>query len=110
MGGSSMGKLNRRQFLNAGVPVTLGLGNTKFYRGLSGLYGLPGGADSPMAPSKADVQFDNLISNGDFRHGTIGSLPDNWSIVSGNPALKPSFKLVAGQDAKRELMAEGNGC
>jgi len=104
-----MGKLNRRQFLNAGVPVALSLGNTRFHRGLSGLNGFPDGAGSPAAPLKNGVQSDNLISNGDFRHGTTGSLPDNWSVVFGNPALKPSFKLVPGQDGKRELMAEGNG-
>ena len=108
-GGSPMGKLNRRQFLNAGVPVTLSLGNTRFYRGLSGLYDSSGGADSPVTPLNDGVQLDNLISNGDFRQGTTGLLPDNWSVVSGNPALKPSFKLVPGQDGKRELMAEGNG-
>jgi predicted amidohydrolase len=55
------------------------------------------------------MQSENLIANGDFRQGTIGSLPDNWSVVAANPALKPSFKLVPGQDRKRELMAEGNG-
>jgi predicted amidohydrolase len=55
------------------------------------------------------VKSQNLISNGDFRQGTAGSLPDNWSVVSGNPALKPSFKLVPGKDGKGQLMAEGNG-
>ncbi|MBZ5564122.1 MAG: carbon-nitrogen hydrolase family protein [Acidobacteriia bacterium] len=104
-----MAGVNRRQFLYAGVPVTLGLSNARFYRGLSDLHGFPSPAGSPGAASKDDSPSKNLIANGDFSRGTIGPLPENWSVVAGNPALKPSFKLVAGQDGKRELMAESNG-
>lgn len=109
LGGSSMGRLNRRQFLHTGVPLTVGLANAQLYRGLSSLYGSPGPAGSPATPWMDGVQSENLIANGDFRQGAIGSLPDNWSAMAGNPALKPSFKLVPRQDGKRELMAEGNG-
>ncbi len=100
-----MGRLNRRQFLNAGVPVTLGLGSAQLYRGMTGLYGFP----SPAAPREDDAQSANFIANGDFQQGAIGSLPDNWSVEAGNPVLTPSFRLVAGQNGRRELMAEGNG-
>ena len=101
-----MGRLNRREFLHAGVPVTLGLGNARLYRGLSS-FADPAG--SAAAPLKDGAPSENLIANGDFRLGTIGSLPDNWSVVAGNPALKPSYKLVSGHDGRHELMAEGNG-
>ncbi|HEU5406581.1 MAG TPA: carbon-nitrogen hydrolase family protein [Nitrospira sp.] len=58
---------------------------------------------------EANVQSGNLIANGNFLQGSIGSIPDGWSVVAGNPALKPTYKLVSGQGGERELMAEGNG-
>jgi predicted amidohydrolase len=103
-----MDKLNRRQFLHRGVPVSLGLANPQLYSGFSRLYASPGPGGS-AASSSDGAQPANLIANGDFRQGTVGSLPENWSVVAGNPALKPTFKLVGGQDEKRELMAQGNG-
>jgi len=100
-----MGKLNRREFLNVSVPGTLALGNKRIYRSLSGS---SGSAEYPAPPVPDQVHSGNLIANGDFSEGTLGSLPDSWSVISGNPTLKPLFKLVAGQDGKNQLMAEGN--
>ena len=105
-----MRQLNRRQFLRKGVPVTMGLASPELYRGVSGLYAAAPRPAGGAATSRTEGrQAENLIANGDFRQGAAGSLPENWSIVAGNPALKPRFTLVAGQDEKRELMAEGNG-
>ena len=101
-----MATLNRRDFLGASLPVTLGLGNVRIFRGLSS------GSDYPesAATLHADpVPADNLIANGEFRQGAPGALPDNWSVVAGNPALKPSFQLVSGEDGKNVLRAAGNG-
>jgi predicted amidohydrolase len=100
-----MGGLNRREFLNASVPVTLALGNRRICRGLSSISRNAGSSDPP-----ADiVETSNLISNGEFSQGRAGSLPDNWSVVAGNPALKPSFRLVPGRLGRNVLMGEGNG-
>jgi predicted amidohydrolase len=52
---------------------------------------------------------ENLIANGDFSAGSIGGLPEGWSVVTANPVLKPVFKLVTGANGGRELMAQGNG-
>src|SRR5208283_3607426 len=98
-----MGVLNRRQFLNRGLPVTVGFANRQLCRGFSNLFAF----SAPAA--NAAIEATNLIANGDFSKGTFGSLPDNWSVVAGNPALKPSFKLVAGPNGNPELMAESNG-
>lgn len=64
---------------------------------------------SAAAGDREDWQQGNLIANGDFSKGELGGLPEGWSLVSANPVLKPSFKLAADSNGKRELMAEGNG-
>ncbi|MGH9398373.1 MAG: carbon-nitrogen hydrolase family protein [Terriglobia bacterium] len=108
-----MRRVDRRQFLKAGAVAAVGIGNTRFNHGSSVLYGAsaPAGMPALSAPSggEDEAPSGNLIANGDFSQGSLGSLPEGWSIVAGNPALKPLFKLVSGQGGKRELMAEGNG-
>ena len=101
-----MGRLNRREFFNASVPLGLALRNPRIYHSLSGN---PLAVYRSPAPSASSAQTGNLIANGDFREGTAGSLPENWSVVAGNPALKPAFRLVAGPNGGNCLLAEGNG-
>jgi beta-ureidopropionase len=63
----------------------------------------------PTAFSDGGGSPGNLIANGDFVRGIIGSIPNGWSVVAGNPVLTPSFKLVSNHTSKHELVAKGNG-
>ncbi len=104
--------LNRRKFLKAAASTTVGLGNACFPRASTASYAqaFRSGDPGPLeASEEGRVQSTNLIANGNFAQGTVGSLPDGWSIVAGNPALKPLFQLVSRQGEKHALMAEGNG-
>lgn len=51
----------------------------------------------------------NLIPNGDFMKGNVGAIPEHWTVVTPNPALAPTFRLVEGENGVKLLMAEGNG-
>lgn len=51
---------------------------------------------------------ENLIPNGDFAKGEVGKLPDEWTVVTPNPALAPTFQLVE-ENGKKFLTAQGNG-
>jgi predicted amidohydrolase len=107
-----MGSVNRRQFLKTGTAATVGVGSVLFGQGLPALDSFPattGSAALPVPSVEDDGRSGNLIANGDFMQGSIGSLPDGWSVVAGNPALKPLFKLVSGEGRKPVLMGEGNG-
>ncbi len=59
--------------------------------------------------SKEEWNRGNLVKNGDFSEGSVGSIPDGWKIVCPNPVLSPIFKLVNSQDNKPALMGAGNG-
>lgn len=107
-----MRNFNRRQFLQTGTAGTVALGSATLGQGLriSQSFPAPSGAPrSPVHPIAVDGRSRNLIANGDFVRGTIGLLPDGWSVVAGNPVLKPSFKLISREAGKPQLMAEGNG-
>ncbi len=107
-----MGALNRRKFLKAAASTTAGLGGAYFNRASTALCAHPFSPGDPAqaaASEEASEPSRNLIANGNFAQGTVGSLPEGWSLVAGNPALKPRFQLVLRQGGKRELMAEGNG-
>ena len=108
-----MAIVDRRQFLKAGAVAAAGMRNANTGRGLSPFWGsaAPAGIPPGPAPSRSEknVLSGNLIAHGDAMEGAIGSLPEGWSVVAGNPALRPSFKLVSSEGGKRELMAEGNG-
>lgn len=104
--------LNRRQFLRAGAAGTVGFGTGTFGYGVGRSFGSPNAiaaAALPIPSGKGDLRSRNLIANGDFMQGSIGFLPEGWSVVAGNPALKPTFKLVSGRRGEHELLGEGNG-
>lgn len=106
--------VDRRNFLKASAVAAVGVGSVHCPRNLSPLFASPFLADGTSAlpappPSDENLQSKNLIPNGDFMQGEIGSLPGGWSIGDGNPVLQPVFRLVAGRDGKLELLAEGNG-
>jgi len=61
------------------------------------------------ASSENDWDKGNLIANGNFAKGDIGSIPDGWESVCPNEAIAPTFKLVSTEDGKPALMAAGNG-
>jgi len=61
------------------------------------------------ASSESDCDKGNLVANGNFAKGAIGSIPDGWEAVFPNEALAPTFKLVRTEDGKPALMAAGNG-
>lgn len=93
-----MGNLDRRQFLKAGAVAAAAIGSTE-----SGW-----GFFSPDA--NVTGSGNNLIAHGDSMVGKVGALPDGWSGVAGNPALRPSFNLVAtGPGGRLQLLGEGNG-
>lgn len=102
--------LDRRKFLKASAVAA---GSAHSSRLLPRLFAssYEGGTSAlpALPPNEAHLQTSNLIPNGRFMQGEIGSLPEGWSIGDGNPALRPFFKLIAGIGGNRELMAEGNG-
>ncbi len=51
----------------------------------------------------------NLLDNGDFSRGTVGQMPEGWTLSAPNPALAPFGKLVEGDGGKKLLLVEGNG-
>jgi predicted amidohydrolase len=103
-----MGNINRRQFLQTGTAGSIAFGSAG--RALPISESFPADASrSPVHSMEGKVPPGNLIENGDFLRGRPGLLPDGWSVVAGNPVLRPSFKLVSPEDGKPELMAEGNG-
>jgi len=51
----------------------------------------------------------NLIDNGDFSKGIMGSLPYGWDAICPNPAIAPSFMLISDENGKSLLMGKGNG-
>lgn len=108
-----MAKFNRRDFLKSGSAATVGIGTAGISRALSApstLSNTPSQFAALSTGSSGDREGSgNVIANGDFLQGNIGSLPDGWSVVAGNPMLKPSFKLVSNPTSKPELLAEGNG-
>jgi predicted amidohydrolase/lysophospholipase L1-like esterase len=64
----------------------------------------------PAAENTAnDWQRGNLIANGDFSKGSLGGLPEGWTVKAPNPALRPQFRLVEGPAGGRLLEAAGNG-
>lgn len=62
-----------------------------------------------FSKNKQNTLGQNLIANGNFNNGAIGSLPDGWLLNTPNPNLAPTFKLVKGKDGANLLMAHGNG-
>ena len=50
----------------------------------------------------------NLIANGDFQSGALGSTPAEWEQKSPRPGLAPVFKLTR-RRGKKVLAAAGNG-
>lgn len=50
----------------------------------------------------------NIVPNGNFQEGKLGSLPDNWEIVSSYPEIMPLFEL-RNVDGRKILQARGNG-
>jgi len=53
--------------------------------------------------------FQELIVNGDFSKGAVGSLPENWEVVCPNKSLAPTFALTETGKGERCLTASGNG-
>ena len=105
-----MTSLDRRQFLKRSVIATVGTGSALEALAAKGSFAAPDGPQPGWAsPAAKEPQTGNLIANGDFARGELGSLPEGWSLVAKNPALKPSVKLVAESEGGRALMAEGNG-
>jgi len=51
---------------------------------------------------------ENLIPNGDFQSGGIGSLPDGWELVYPYPEVAPVFELYR-VGGRKMLLARGNG-
>src|SRR4051812_12424597 len=54
---------------------------------------------------KTDI---NIIPNGDFNRGQIGSVPEGWEVKSIYPNLSPAFKLVE-FDGKNATESTGDG-
>src|SRR5690554_271778 len=50
----------------------------------------------------------NLVSNGNFREGELGSLPQGWSLFSPEEHLAPDFHLTLERGVK-VLSITGNG-
>jgi predicted amidohydrolase len=102
-----MGSVDRRQFLKAGAVAAASIGAAKASWGSFSPEAFPGPAG---APAEAQGSGKNLIAHGDSLEGVAGALPEGWSSFAGNPALQPSFKLVAGgPGGKSQLLGEGNG-
>lgn len=51
---------------------------------------------------------ENLIPNGGFQSGEIGSLPDGWELVCPCPEVAPAFELCR-VNGRKMLSAHGNG-
>jgi predicted amidohydrolase len=106
-----MGNINRRQFLQTGTAGSIALGSAALGQDVLVSQSSPAATRAPrlQVHSMGEESPGNLIANGDFMQGELGLLPDGWSVGTGNPVLTPSFKLISGEDERRELMAEGNG-
>lgn len=50
----------------------------------------------------------NIVPNGNFQEGKLGTLPDKWEIISPYPKVMPSFELC-NIDGRKILQARGNG-
>ena len=60
-----------------------------------------------VATTKA-AELPNVIPNGDFSRGELGSLPTGWTQHSARPGLAPRFALVQ-RDGSRALQVDGAG-
>lgn len=106
-----MRRLTRRDFLKTSTAVAVGTGSPRFDGAGARHWGSPASDAASLSPAPfaaTEIRSGNLIANGHFLNGSVGSLPVGWTLVVGNPALKPSFNLVASERG-RALMAEGNG-